>query len=108
MEKKQKWKVLFNDFMQKGGKIVTLVLIFAFGYFCSEIYHMIKNPEKKEVAVTPKETKKIGKISVAINERNELMIIDRTNGKYEIYQDSVGKCIFNLYANSLQAKYENQ
>jgi len=108
MERKEKIKRLFGDFITKGGKVITLVLIFAFGYFCSEIYHKLNNPEKVEEASTPKETKRIGKISVAINERNELMIIDRTNGSYEIYQDSIGRCIFNLYANSIQAKYDNQ
>ncbi len=108
MERQEKMKNFFTDFIHKGGKIFTLILIFAFGYFCSEIYHRISNPEKEKVVAVPKETKKIGKISVAINERNELMIIDRTNGSYEIYQDSIGRCIFNLYANSIQSKYENQ
>ena len=46
-------------------------------------------------------TRKSSEISVAINERNELMLIDRRNGKYEIYQDSTGMQIFNLYANKL-------
>lgn len=108
MERKEKIKSLFNGFIHKGGKLITLVLIFAFGYICSDVYHRISNPQKEEVVSVSKETKKIGKISVAINERNELMIIDRTNGSYEIYQDSIGRCIFNLYARGLQSKYENQ
>jgi len=29
------------------------------------------------------------------------MIIDRRNGEYEIYQDSTGIQIFNLYANKM-------
>ena len=109
METKEKIKKLFNDLYHKGGKLITFLLVFGLGYFSSEIYHIIKTPTTEtSSAPAPKLTKKIGKVSVAINERNELMIIDRADGSYEIYQDSVGRCIFNLYANSIQSKYENQ
>ena len=104
MEKAQ-IKSKISEIILKGGKVL-LVGIFTLGYVVCDIYHRAK----KEPGVTSvaKVTKTIGKVSVAINERNELMIIDRTNGNYEIYQDSVGRCIFNLYANSIQSKYEGQ
>ncbi len=102
-------KSVLIEYWTKIKKFITVVLIFSFGYICSEVYHRIKNAEysKCEETSIPKATKKISKISVAINERNELMIIDRSNGSYEIYQDSVGRCIFNLYANNIQNKYRN-
>lgn len=107
MEKKEMREIL-SVYLQKASKFLFIVAIFIFGYVSSEIYHRIKNSkEDKVVVASPKATKSISKVSVAINERNELMIIDRTNGSYEIYQDSVGRCIFNLYANSLQSKYQN-
>ena len=91
------------------GKVMLFLCVFGIGYISSDLYHRVKETgnEKNGEASVPKITKKIDKVSVAINERNELMIIDRTDGSYEIYQDSVGRCIFNLYANSIQTKYQN-
>jgi hypothetical protein len=45
-----------------------------------------------------KKPKTLNTVSIALNDRSELMIIDRANGVYTIYQDSVGLEIFNLYA----------
>lgn len=37
-------------------------------------------------------------VSIAINERNELMLVDRVSGEYVTYQDSVGRGIFEMYS----------
>jgi hypothetical protein len=103
----QKVKSKISEIVLKAGKTLLFICIFTLGYIACDIYHRAK----KEPGAAPSEakvTKTIGKVSVAINERNELMIIDRTDGSYEIYQDSIGRCIFNLYANSIQSKYEGQ
>jgi len=42
--------------------------------------------------------------SIAINEKNQLIIIDKNNGTYKIYEDSIGQVIFNIYANKLFIK----
>ena len=44
-------------------------------------------------------------ISVAINEKGELMLIDRKNGNYEIYDENLGKTIFEMYAEKIY--YQN-
>lgn len=108
MEKKE-MKLMISNYAAKAGRIAVFLGVFAFGYISSDIYHRIKKSETAKIEDTsvPKLTKKISKISVAINERNELMIIDRTDGSYEIYQDSIGRCIFNLYANGIQNRYQN-
>lgn len=80
-------------------RIFLVVLAVASGYAISEIHHRYK--ESQIDPGSPMVTRKSSEISVAINERNELMLIDRRNGKYEIYQDSTGMQIFNLYANKL-------
>jgi hypothetical protein len=106
MEKKE-IKSKLKEIISKGGKMLTFLIIFAFGYIACDLYH--KSKEKPPVILSePKLTKRLKNVSVAINERNELMIIDRSNGSYEIYQDSIGKCIFNLYANIIHSKYQGQ
>jgi len=41
------------------------------------------------------------KVSTAIDERGELLIINRSDGTYKIYSDSVCNGIFNLKANKI-------
>ena len=90
-----------KDYLAKLGRVFLFTLAVILGYSVCEIYHRTKtNPS------VAKEVKTISETSVAINERGEMMIIDRKTGDYTIYQDSVGKSIFTLYANSIQAKYE--
>ena len=91
-----------KDLIQKIGKILFFAFAVIFGYSVCEIYHYTKQKKSK-----PKEVKKISETSVAVNERGELMIIDRKNGDYVVYQDSVGRSIFTIYANGIQSKYES-
>lgn len=48
-----------------------------------------------------KETKTTTNTSVAINEKNQLIIIDKSNDSYQIYSDSVGMNVFKMYAKTM-------
>lgn len=37
-------------------------------------------------------------ISIAVNESNELIMIERATGDYIVYSDTIGQTIFNMYA----------
>jgi hypothetical protein len=54
------------------------------------------NPYAK--AFSPKE------ISIAVNDANELMLIERQTGDYVTYSDSIGMTIFKMYTNRI---YQN-
>ena len=43
----------------------------------------------------------IKNVSIAVNESNELMLIDRNTGKYQMYSDSIGVAIFKMYSNRI-------
>jgi hypothetical protein len=43
-------------------------------------------------------------VSIAVNESNELLIVDRKTGKYIIYSDKIGMTIFKMYTNRI---YQN-
>jgi hypothetical protein len=90
-----------KDYLSKLGKVILFSFAVIIGYSVCEIYHYTKQKPS-----TAKEVKKISETSVAINERGEMLIIDRKTGEYTVYQDSVGKSIFVLYANGIQSKYE--
>lgn len=57
--------------------------------------------EKPKMIIQP--SIKLQNVSVAINERKEILIIDRTTGEYSTYEDSVGMAIFNMYAGRIYA-----
>jgi hypothetical protein len=43
-------------------------------------------------------------VSIAVNESNELLVIDRKTGKYIIYSDKIGMTVFKMYTNRI---YQN-
>jgi len=78
--------------------IVALVLGFAIGHYSHSF------SEKKEVAEDTNPYNHVFSpqtISVAVNDANEMLVIDRATGKYQVYSDSVGIMIFKLYANKI-------
>jgi hypothetical protein len=40
-------------------------------------------------------------ISIAVNESNELIMIERATGEYIVYSDQIGQTIFGMYANRI-------
>lgn len=87
-----------KKFFSNLGKVAVIIIAMACGYAASEIYH------RYEISVRAhkmQEAKTIGQTSAAVNERGELMIIDRQFGTYQIYDSKVGKTIFDLYAKEI-------
>lgn len=46
-------------------------------------------------------------ISIAVNESNELIMIERATGKYIVYSDQIGQTIFGMYANRIHQEVAN-
>ena len=46
-------------------------------------------------------------ISIAVNESNELIMIERETGKYIVYSDQIGQTIFGMYANRIHQEVAN-
>jgi hypothetical protein len=49
-------------------------------------------------AFSPKE------ISIAVNESNELLLIEKKTGKYIVYSDAIGMSIFKMYTNKIYSQ----
>lgn len=43
------------------------------------------------------ETKKLGQISIAVTDQGELLIINRVDGTFDVYDEKVGFEIFKVY-----------
>jgi hypothetical protein len=75
----------------------ALVVGFGFGrYYTSHEPKITSNPYSH--AFSPEE------ISIAVNESNELILIERKTGKYIVYSDEIGMTIFKMYTNRI---YQN-
>ncbi len=71
---------------------VALLCVFFIGHYS----YIINNTDKpKHAAKTTKD------VTIAINNANEIMIIDRKTGTYQTYSDSVGISIFKMYASKM-------
>lgn len=86
-------------FANKLGSVMVIAAAMVIGFLVGYYYWYMSVKTSIQ-----KKAKNLSSVSIALNEREELMIIDRVNGVYTIYQDSVGLAIFNLYA----AKRYNQ
>jgi hypothetical protein len=45
------------------------------------------------------------KVNLAVDENNHLIVINKETGNYTIYQDSIGKTIFKLYAKNVWGQH---
>lgn len=82
-------------FLSTLSKIVIIVIALGTGFAAGGLWYRYRaSVDSSEMKATKSESE----TSVAINERGELLVIDRSNGKYEIYGDKVGQMIFDLYA----------
>lgn len=86
--------------------VVIVVSLATLGFQAGNLYG---SSQKEEVEVTnpyahafsPKE------ISIAVNESNELIMIERATGKYIVYSDTIGQTIFGMYANRIHQEVAN-
>jgi hypothetical protein len=96
-----------QKFFGAAGKTVVIVSAMLVGFGISEALNSYKKNREKEVSVMPP-TRSIEHTSIAANERGELLIIDRKSGKFDIYSDSIGTAIFNLYAGRMYANMNSK
>ena len=86
--------------------VIITVSIATAGFQLGNMYGSSKKEEVKQInpyahAFSPKE------ISIAVNESNELIMIERATGKYIVYSDTIGQTIFGMYANRIHQQVAN-
>ncbi len=92
-----KTKTVFNHV----GKITIILTALIVGFVAGELYHRANQKRDEKLPMDLKTVHGLNETSIAINERNELLIIDRKTGTYEIYEDAVGKVVLRLYASQM-------
>ena len=88
---------------------MNLVIVAAVGPVMFRLGIAYQNNKNKETKVenpyahaySPEE------ISIAVNESNELIMIERATGNYIVYSDQIGQTIFGMYANRIHQEATN-
>ena len=97
-------KISKETLMLHGKKMLNIIILVgaATAFFkLGEMYAGTKRETPKEItnpyahAFSPEE------VSIAVNESNELIMIERKTGNYIVYSDAIGQTIFGMYANRL-------
>jgi hypothetical protein len=86
------------NLLKTAGRVTIIAISLFIGFTSGEIYRAYK----KGIATTHMPpVQKVDITSVAINDRGELMLIDRGTGKYLLFDNQVGESIFNQYASRI-------
>ncbi len=86
-----------SNLFRKILTILFIVLSIGSGFVIG--YYYDKLSESVSLENETKYVRSLNETSIAINEKNQLLIMDRTSGSYRIYEDSVGVIIFTMYTN---------
>lgn len=88
---KETVRIIAKNTMIYGIIIISVIASFIVGY----TYHKLnsKVPDEKEVIKVRKSD-----VTIAIDEHHRLIVINNESGDYTIFQDSIGKSIFKIYA----------
>lgn len=93
--------------IEKNNKIyksISVIAIFVLGFLIGFLTHSFTDNSKKTGLKSLGKEQKAHFTSVAINENQQLMIINRNTGNFQLYQDSVAQMILHLYVNHLYQK----
>jgi|LakMenEpi03Aug12_release.lakeMendotaPanAssembly.Ray.scaffolds.fasta_scaffold1319475_1 hypothetical protein len=100
--KMEEVKAYISNALKKIGAVSVILMAigagFVVGYYYNTLFKKMEDNNQFKHIRTMSET------SIAINEKNQILIMDRNNGVYKIYEDSVGMVIFNMYASKLFVK----
>lgn len=73
----------------------AIVAAFFIGYYYPSLINSIHG-EPKVI-----DLKTLDRCSVSVTERGEMLILDRTNGSFEVYDEQVGLAVFKAYGSRL-------
>lgn len=87
--------------LKKVGTFAIILIALIGGFYMGRNYQ----PEDEVEVVVPHNPYAHAftpdEISIAVNESNELIMIERQTGDYIVYSDTVGITIFEMYSNRI-------
>ena len=84
----------------KHATIYTIIVLSCVASFFIGFYYKKMVTNGDEITIERTEIKKF-EVNLAIDQYNNLLIIDKKSGNYIVYEDSIGKSIFQIYARTM-------
>ena len=94
-------KQFFKNVMVYGIVIISVIASFIVGYAYRKLTTKTIVPKTEMERVRKKD------VTLAIDESHHLIIINNNTGDYTVYQDSIGKTIFKLYAENVWGQHNS-
>ena len=94
---KEKLKIfgeILNKFLKELTFYSIILLSCGASFFVGYYYKSINSDKKCQKIVK-------SQVNIAVDEHNDLIIIDNRSGNYTIFQDSIGLSIFSLYTKNI-------
>jgi hypothetical protein len=98
-EKLKNLKVKLSQLFKNGIIYGIIICAVAASFFVGVFYNQMTNKNKSSKVQVKTIVK--SEVNLAIDENNHLIVIEKKTGNYSIYQDSIGKTIFKLYAKNV-------
>lgn len=98
-EKLKNLKVKLSQLFKNGVIYGIIICAVAASFFVGIFYNQMTNKDKSSKVQIKTIVK--SEVRLAIDEDNHLIVIDKKTGNYSVYQDSIGKTIFKLYAKNV-------
>lgn len=93
----ENFKTKLKNILSQIFWILMVVLGIGAGFAVGYHYDVINPKDVKQVSTIVNRNE----ITLAMDEYERLMVIDKQTGEYTVYADSIGKSIFNLYARKI-------
>lgn len=85
--------------------VIYVILVFAcLASFATGYFYRTMNTKNVECKTEVERVKK-GQVNLAIDQNNNLIMINLETGNYTIYEDSIGNTIFSLYAKNVWGQH---
>lgn len=85
---------------KKLGNYLLIIGMLVIGIF---IGRSSANMFTEEVKVEKPKIRSVSDVSIAINESNDILLIDKSTGNYEMFSDSIGLTIFRMYVGKIKS-----
>lgn len=83
------------EFTKKIINYAFLLIVLGTGFYLGKMYVEYLPNDEKQIPI------KMDEVSVAVDEKNQIFLIDKETGDYEVLTDSVGLTIFKMYATKI-------
>ena len=83
------------EFTKKIINYAFLLIVLGTGFYIGKMYTEYFPEEEKDEPTSSND------VSIAIDDKNRIFIIDKDSGEYQVLSDSVGVTIFKMYASRI-------